>query len=613
MQSNTWLQNQLQNLYSGSKSPEYSAIYSKHRLDPADHEIRLICLYPGTGSAPIVCELNKISLDDRPPYEALSYAWGTNHSGQRILLDGHEICIGSNLWDALRYLRDRYDPRWLWVDALSIDQANLQERSHQVQQMGSIYRSATRVLAWLGEASDDSDLALHTMLALSTDIHFKQSDIFFAPRWNGHAWQMQVAKRFKAVKKLMNRPWWLRIWCVQEIALCKEADIVCGRTTLPWSVFRSFADSFKKHLVCCSRKDLQASLGSTHENTIHNMYKLIDNRTRAIEKRSLLWATRSFSNGLCSDERDKVYGLLALAEVEMNLRPDYTLPVSDVYQQTTRAIIESEQNLDIFLYSTFKKQGPGLPSWVPDWRKDLRGHGTLLKSTLEYNSCGYMKPNPRLILGRSVLAIGAYHIDEIVLLSTSQVLLKSVKSIEKLAEAFNACFLEWERIAGTHHRSPVSSSATQNTIWGPAKVPKQRSHHHNATNPDSTRSDFFQKWHKWVTKAGGYTPDEFRNKNTAQALEHLLPFVTTRIFFRTRSGFIGLGPLQTLAGDKVAILAGGRTPFILRLNNKLFFDRDRPHVLHWLIGYAYVEGIMHGEAVGGNVAGGKGWDGVYLS
>jgi hypothetical protein len=60
---------------------------------------------------------------------------------------------------ALRYLRDKTKPRTLWVDALSINQANLQEKAKQVPRMRDIFQSATTVLAWTGDASSDSDAA----------------------------------------------------------------------------------------------------------------------------------------------------------------------------------------------------------------------------------------------------------------------------------------------------------------------------------------------------------------------------------------------------------------------------------------------------------------------
>jgi hypothetical protein len=59
--------------------------------------------------------------------------------------------VTSNLDVALRYLRLKDQPRVLWIDAICINQHNIQERNKQVAQMRSIYQSARRVCIWPGE------------------------------------------------------------------------------------------------------------------------------------------------------------------------------------------------------------------------------------------------------------------------------------------------------------------------------------------------------------------------------------------------------------------------------------------------------------------------------
>jgi hypothetical protein len=55
----------------------------------------------------------------------------------------------------------------------------------------------------------------------------------------------------------------------------------------------------------------------------------------------------------------------------------------------------------------------------------------------------------------------------------------------------------------------------------------------------------------------------------------------------TKTGYIGVGPKLTRAGDHVVVLYGGRTPFVLR-----------PHQNEYrLVGECYVHGVMDGEAM----------------
>ena len=63
--------------------------------------------------------------------------------------------ITKSLYQALRHLR-AYRSRWppteliIWVDAVSIDQSNTEEKTGQLEAMGLIYKSAHRVIVWLG-------------------------------------------------------------------------------------------------------------------------------------------------------------------------------------------------------------------------------------------------------------------------------------------------------------------------------------------------------------------------------------------------------------------------------------------------------------------------------
>lgn len=100
-------------------------------------------------------------------YEALSYTWGDITLTHRILLSGEDdsgtivaarsFQVGANAFDALRELRLRDKPLILWVDAICIDQSNVEEKNAQVAMMSTIYRNSHRVLLWLGLADTHSD------------------------------------------------------------------------------------------------------------------------------------------------------------------------------------------------------------------------------------------------------------------------------------------------------------------------------------------------------------------------------------------------------------------------------------------------------------------------
>lgn len=70
--------------------------------------------------------------------------------------------VHRNLEAALRRLRalpETTHGMKYWVDALSINQKDVQERNSEVKRMRSIFERAWSVVVWLGEKSNDSDQA----------------------------------------------------------------------------------------------------------------------------------------------------------------------------------------------------------------------------------------------------------------------------------------------------------------------------------------------------------------------------------------------------------------------------------------------------------------------
>ncbi|KAE8451708.1 hypothetical protein EG329_003165 [Mollisiaceae sp. DMI_Dod_QoI] len=118
---------------------EEARIYESLQRAPETEQFRLITLLPDRFNGPIDCLLKRVKLvpfNDPAyiSYEALSYVWGDPQDRLSYLhLNGALITVGYNLSQALIHLRRPDVPRVLWVDALCIDQNNIEERGHQVQ------------------------------------------------------------------------------------------------------------------------------------------------------------------------------------------------------------------------------------------------------------------------------------------------------------------------------------------------------------------------------------------------------------------------------------------------------------------------------------------------
>ena len=131
-----------------------------------NQEIRLIQLHPGIDPADLRCDIIHVSLNHKPSYEALSYTWGDPTSRQAITCNlwRDTLLVTLNCASALRRLRLGNVERILWIDAICIDQENIQERNEQVQLMRDMYQGALRVLVCLGEESADSARAIDFVL-----------------------------------------------------------------------------------------------------------------------------------------------------------------------------------------------------------------------------------------------------------------------------------------------------------------------------------------------------------------------------------------------------------------------------------------------------------------
>lgn len=178
---------------------------SRYCYSPLSREsgtIRLLRLLPNkNNAAKLRCELVEYTLHDSGkatyPYEALSYVWGSSHETRPILIDNEYLHVTLNLHAVLLRLRDRDIPRTFWVDAICINQVDDQEKEYQILSMAKIYAKASRVVVWLGESADDSDLALDAIRSAGSQ---------------GSGNSPKVDSIQNAILELLQRPWFRRIW-----------------------------------------------------------------------------------------------------------------------------------------------------------------------------------------------------------------------------------------------------------------------------------------------------------------------------------------------------------------------------------------------------------------
>ena len=202
-------------------------------------------------SRPIRCSILTTSIDNPPPYHALSYCWGEGKPSHSVDIDGAVLSITASLDSALRHLRHKEETVMLWIDQICINQGDNHEKSEQVKMMPRIYSMAKQVLVWLGPAGQGSDDAMDFYAKVGEAIrerglqHYCSSEMMpllgaavQTEDPGDQLWQklntvqtlarQLLLPRLQAMVDWDRRPWFGRVWVVQEFCFGADPVFVCG-------------------------------------------------------------------------------------------------------------------------------------------------------------------------------------------------------------------------------------------------------------------------------------------------------------------------------------------------------------------------------------------------
>lgn len=325
--------------------------YPYERLDFSRFETRLLYIAPVDSGRPqgepVSCWLDTISLIEAPQYSALSYCWGDPQFTTPIKVAGHAVRVTVKLDAALRELRDRRITA-IWVDALCINQADLYERSQQVLQMGNIYSGASKVYAWLGPSSLGTDEAIGTLEQLS-------------------AGENLTGLTRDTLQSIFRRPFWRRVWIIQEMAKPPQVEFVLGDRSFTWIQLRSSLRN-------------RSLLQFLYQDQLQLLTGLDDfrERERSNQAMPLCTALVRSSGSLASEPRDKLFALLGLVSDGNKIipLPNYLQPVDEILYSAVQRMITDQKRLAIILLATRRAgrtaRNPSgineeaLPSWFPN-------------------------------------------------------------------------------------------------------------------------------------------------------------------------------------------------------------------------------------------------------
>ena len=102
-------------------------------LNPAQREIRLFIVEPDKDEIAIAKgRLITRSLEQHLFYDAVSHAWGSHSDAEALIINGAEWLVTTSIYEALQRLREPEREKCIWIDALCINQHDLQDRAQQV-------------------------------------------------------------------------------------------------------------------------------------------------------------------------------------------------------------------------------------------------------------------------------------------------------------------------------------------------------------------------------------------------------------------------------------------------------------------------------------------------
>ena len=467
--------------------------------------------------------------------------------------------------------------------------------------MRRIYESAKAVLIWIGPDTQEhqAKVAVNSVLLIS-DFICKQLGISISDLSSvSNIYQDVVLKNrdrlplpsecefstevvWKSLIWLYSHSYFTRVWVIQEVSANKERLLHCGLEKIGWDrvdlvagyieMEPAFSTKFGFEGTYCWWVTTVTELTRQPENWLHMLYLA--------------------SNYSCMDLRDAIYGLRGLMKFSDGLEildPDYSKPIFEVYRDSVEAAFVNFQKTDVLLYTT----GDETPSWVPRWNQPMLFRNPFrFGKAVPWKPAGETRPIWNIDKRSNILFLSGFVVGSIELVESynerffGNVMIMSDQGKIELRQV-------WQRILKTVENSqsqiPLSISILAAMAMSFSFGLDEK------TDP----ADKHLLLHSFVAYLKIVLDEETYNRyipsDLAEESKHADGLLFGKpiwdfkypesSFFVTKNGWIGCAISATRPGDMVCIALGSTYPFVLR-----------PEGDHFLIrGYAYVEGIMHGE------------------
>ncbi|KAL5329566.1 hypothetical protein ACEPPN_003080 [Leptodophora sp. 'Broadleaf-Isolate-01'] len=534
------------------------------------------------------------------------------------------IQITPNLDGALRQLRYADRPRLLWVDAISINQGDLAERSRQVRIMQEIYANAKDVVIWLGQGAEGDARAFASLRALESTLAGQiRNDSLFLVRlgwyrdrsgrvFSGGAHRSMVTDiEYEHLITLLRREWFRRTWVIQEVASSQCATVHCGNQSIPWEIFADVYMKLGDRFLPVSQIGGEDARHSLENITAIEKARRSHGGPLSMSLFHILLAT---SSSKCKDDRDKIFAVVGLAKDWAGQRmfmPDYNTSegkVLEAFKAFAVADINHHKNLRTLSCASGSRASSSLPSWVPDWRKIENLHPfTRHSDRTRFCASGGMKPEAWHSDNKTVLRVTGIHVDNIATLGSEPAFTKAIAVFEIDAAKITALrqsFLwlqECEALAQVES-SKAMTAKRRKELWRTLTCGLTG----EAFPAHNGYLNYFNRYMDFMSSASerfeNYLEESRTTVSEIRGLDEVIPNFETHAFIEasldlwssrrrfsvTHFGRLACVPKGSRVGDVICILFGGEVPYVLRPAGGEFYT---------VVGECYVDEIMHGESL----------------
>lgn len=419
------------------------------------------------------------------------------------------------------------------------------------------------------------------------------------------------ASAFQGLRRIVEQPYWDRIWTIQEQILPPKATITFGPYTLPLKVLIAAGESILLHhwQTCCALA--VDSLGLEERVTLQQVFfktTIISNVLSGYNKSQniLIVVLQTVRNRNATDSRDKVFGVLGLVNNWLTtppILPDYTLNDIEVFAQVTINWITNTR--DLFILTGNMLRRPHIPSWIQDWAPAATFEGTEYHHETGWNML-YRKYSASLTKGArsKLLSNFELQLEGIFVDKVTRVASQMVTNDWNDAKFFIDSWEEFVDISNNSEREYVGGGKFYDAFWRtlvgnlfwtgvPFLETSDPTDVYRKAVPEDRR--VFDLLREQIRLA---KPQQHVLSDETAGFEKVLPVTARyRTLFVTQKGYLGIGTAGIKEGDDIYIFYGGNVPFITRSKEETgHLDSTRTtHKRCEMIGDCYLHGVMEGN------------------